>query len=168
MNWDAIGAISEMVGAVAVVISLIYLAIQIRSSTEATRTSTYQSVVSEFGHVNNVMAGSRGLSGLFARAMEEFETLDAEDKARVSQLFFVTFHNFENMYYQYLKGYLEEEVWIGWRRLMLTYHARPGFQLWWSIRSDVFSKSFVDFLATEENDIDVVSYYDVTKAAIEG
>jgi hypothetical protein len=30
------------------------------------------------------------------------------------------------MYYQYKKGYLEDEVWTGWKRLMLSYHARPG------------------------------------------
>jgi len=31
MNWDAIGAVSEIVGAAAVVISLMYLAVQIRN-----------------------------------------------------------------------------------------------------------------------------------------
>jgi hypothetical protein len=32
MNWDAIGAISEIVGALSVVITLIYLAVQVRMS----------------------------------------------------------------------------------------------------------------------------------------
>lgn len=32
MNWDAIGAIGEVVGALAVVISLVYLALQIRQN----------------------------------------------------------------------------------------------------------------------------------------
>ena len=30
MNWEAIGALGEMIGAVAVVVSLVYLAVQIR------------------------------------------------------------------------------------------------------------------------------------------
>ncbi len=30
MNWDAIGAVGEIVGALAVVVSLVYLAIQVR------------------------------------------------------------------------------------------------------------------------------------------
>ena len=37
MNWDAIGAIGEVVGALAVVLSLIYLATQIRAGTRAAR-----------------------------------------------------------------------------------------------------------------------------------
>jgi len=34
MNWDAIGAVSEMIGALAVVMSLVYLAFQIRQNTK--------------------------------------------------------------------------------------------------------------------------------------
>jgi len=48
MNWEAIGAISEMIGALAVVISLVYLAFQIRQNTkqleQSQRTSTAASV----------------------------------------------------------------------------------------------------------------------------
>jgi len=162
MNWEAIGAVSELVAALAVVVSLLYLALQVKSNTESARTSTYQSVVAEFGALNRTMATTPDLSMLFIRGMEDFEALSADEKARCSQLFFVCFHNFENMYYQYKKGYLEDDVWLGWRRIMLAYHARPGFQVWWSLRADVFSQSFVDFLRTEEPDTAVASYYDVT------
>jgi len=40
MNWDAIGAIAEMVGALGVIASLGYLAVQIRQSTAQSRTNT--------------------------------------------------------------------------------------------------------------------------------
>ena len=162
MSIEDLGSIGEFLSSIAVLVSLVYLAIQIRSSTETARTSTYQSVVSDFGALNRAMASTPDLSGMFANAMEDFESLSAEEKARISQLFFVCFHYFENMYYQYRKGYLENDVWIGWKRLMLTYHSRPGFQSWWSIRRDVFSQSFVDFLHTEELDRPVSSYYEVT------
>jgi len=164
MNWEAIAAVSEFVGAFAVVVSLIYLSIQIKGNTESARTSTYQSVVSEFGALNRAMASTPGLSMLFIRGMEDFSLLSADEKARCSQLFFVCFHNFENMFYQYRKGYLEDDVWLCWKRIMLAYYLRPGFQAWWTLRADVFSKSFVDFLRTEKLDVPVASYYDVTVA----
>ena len=41
MNWDAIGAIGEIVGAIAVVITLLYLAHQTRINTKAVKTSTF-------------------------------------------------------------------------------------------------------------------------------
>ncbi len=164
MNWDAIAAASELVAAMAVIISLLYLALQIKNNTDSARTSTYQSVVSEFGALNRAMAETPDLSILFVQAMEDFESLSAADKARCSQLFFACFHNFENMYYQYRKGYLEPDVWLGWQRLILTYYARPGFQVWWSMRRDVFSRSFVDFLRTEKIDVPVATYRDITVA----
>ena len=40
MNWEAIGAVGEIIGAVAVVITLAYLAVQVRHSREATEANT--------------------------------------------------------------------------------------------------------------------------------
>ena len=163
MTLNELGNIGEFISSIGVIVSLVYLAVQIRKNTETERTSTYQSVVSDFGSLNRTMASNAELSYLYVKAMENFGDLDSDEKARVSQLFFVTFHYFENMYYQYRKGYLEEDVWRGWKRLMLTYYASPGFQTWWSIRRVVFSESFGEFLDTAELDIDVASYKDVTQ-----
>ena len=162
MTLDQLGNIGEFVGSIAVIISLIYLAIQIRSNTEAERTSTYQAVVSDFGALNNTMASTPELSHLFVRAMEDYHQLSSDEKARVSQLFFQCFHYFENMFYQNQKGYLDEEVWTGWKRLMLTYHSRPGFQTWWEHRRDVYSESFAVFLETEKLDRKVASYHEIS------
>ena len=162
MLLSDLGNLGEMISGVAVVISLVYLAIQVRKNTETERTSTYQAVVSDFGSLNRTMSSTPDLSILYVKAMENFGDLDASEKARVSQLFFATFHYFENMYYQHRKGYLEEDVWLGWKRLMLTYYSRPGFRSWWSIRRDVYSRSFGTFLETSKPDKIIPSYYDVT------
>jgi len=163
LSIEELGSVGEFLSSIAVLVSLIYLAIQIRRSTEAARTSTYQSVVSDFGALNRAMASEPELSILFVNAMEDFDSLSVVEKARVSQLYFAVFHYFENMFYQYQKGYLESEVWQGWERLMLTYHSRPGFQSWWMLRHDVFSKSFVEFLRTTKLDKPVASYYEITQ-----
>jgi hypothetical protein len=44
MNWEAIGAIGELIGAVVVVVSLVYLAAQVRQDTEQARLSSVQAV----------------------------------------------------------------------------------------------------------------------------
>jgi len=168
MPLDALGNIGEFVGSIGVLASLIYLAIQIKHNTEAERTSTYQSIVSEFGHLNQSMAADPELTVLYVRAMEDFEGLDPSERARMSQVFFMIFRYFENMFYQWRKGYLEEELWTGWKRLMLTYFARPGSQSWWQIRRDVFSAPFVTFLETEKLDRPVATYAEVSKMSAPG
>ncbi len=162
MDLDQLGSIGSIISGIAVVISLIYLAMQIRQNTEAERTSTYQSIVSDFGFMNNNLAGNAELSHMFVDALENYNKFDDEEKARISQMFFQIFRMFENMFYQQKKGYLDQDLWIGWKRLMLTYFARPGFQTWWEHRRVVYAEPFVEFLETEELDITVKSYKDIT------
>ena len=45
MSIQEWGAISEMVGAIAIIVSLIYVGVQIRQSTQATRVMTSQAFV---------------------------------------------------------------------------------------------------------------------------
>ena len=162
MTLDQLASIGEFMGGIAVVISLVYLAIQIRSNTETERTSTYQSIVSDFGALNNTMASTPELSHLFVQAMENYHQLSSDQKSRISQLFFQCFRYFENMFYQHKKGYLDDEVWTGWKRLMLTYYSSPGFQTWWEHRRDVYSEPFAIFLETEKLDREIASYHEIS------
>ena len=45
MNWEAIGAVGEVLGAVGVIATLGYLAVQIRQNTRTVKSSAYQSAV---------------------------------------------------------------------------------------------------------------------------
>jgi hypothetical protein len=57
MNWDAIGAVGEIVGAVAVVLSLVYLAVQIRTSSKLAKAQMFQSAASEQSRVADGVTG---------------------------------------------------------------------------------------------------------------
>ena len=59
MNWDAIAAVGELLGASAVLVTLIYLAVQIRQNTSAVATATYESTMTGFNDINIVVAGGR-------------------------------------------------------------------------------------------------------------
>jgi len=53
MDWNAIGAIGEVLGAVAVVVSLGYLAVQIRHNTESVRTQSFQTLIDRVAEMNS-------------------------------------------------------------------------------------------------------------------
>jgi hypothetical protein len=55
MSWEAIGAIAEMLGAIAVIASLIYLSIQVRASTSQSRAQLFQQVTSEQARVSDAV-----------------------------------------------------------------------------------------------------------------
>ena len=64
MNWDAVGAMSELVGAIAVVVTLIYLAVQIRLNTRAIRQDTGHAITGEFRGTFALMAERQDLAEL--------------------------------------------------------------------------------------------------------
>ena len=49
MNWEAISAIGEIVGALAVVITLVYLAIQVREQNRESRAAAIDSLSQQWG-----------------------------------------------------------------------------------------------------------------------
>ncbi len=74
MNWEAIAAVGELVGAFAVLITLIYLAVQIRQNTAAVATSTYESVMTGFNDIKLHERGSLPVAEwrVFAREAAQF------------------------------------------------------------------------------------------------
>lgn len=52
MSWEAIGAVGDIVGALAVLVSLLYLAVQVRQNTASIKSSTYQNAVTSLSQVS--------------------------------------------------------------------------------------------------------------------
>jgi len=69
MNWDAIGAIAELIGAIAVILTLIYLSVQVRQSASAIFTQTLDAL-------NARLATSRELSDIWLRGRRDITSLD--------------------------------------------------------------------------------------------
>lgn len=70
VNLDDLGNLAELVGVIGVIVSLIYLALQIRRSSETERMSTYRAIVSDFGSLNQSTASDPERTLLFASGLE--------------------------------------------------------------------------------------------------
>jgi hypothetical protein len=92
MNWDAIGAVGEVAGAVAVTVTLVFLVIQIRHSARATERNNSLSQASaldqgfdQFSNFRRMLSSDRELTDLWLRGREGKE-LDDVDEHRFGQL----------------------------------------------------------------------------------
>jgi hypothetical protein len=81
MNWEAISAVGRLVGAVAVLVTLIYLAVQIRQNTAAVATATCESTMIGFNDINVVVASHPLLASLLDRGRQSPESLQAPANA---------------------------------------------------------------------------------------
>jgi hypothetical protein len=76
VNWEAISAIGQIVGAFAVVISLIYLATEVRSSVRATREASMRWVSDSYTRWIHQVSGHPDLRELYYRGIHDFESLE--------------------------------------------------------------------------------------------
>lgn len=86
MNWDAIGAIGEILGAIAVLGTLIYLAAQIRQNIASVTTATYESMVSSAIDINLVVVGNPEVTSIVLRGARDPHSLDNDEAYRYTML----------------------------------------------------------------------------------
>ena len=87
MNWDAVGAIGEVVGAAAVVATLIYLSVQIRANTKVSRVESRRTSTRQSSDYATIIANSTETASIFRRGLEDMNSLDPDERIRFIFLF---------------------------------------------------------------------------------
>ena len=141
MDWTAIGAVGELVGAVAVVVSLIYLSRQVRQNTRALRTANAATVKQNFQTIARAFITDRGASDIILRALKRDELTPAEQLSAYAW-FFDVLKSGELAYSQYRSGDLDEAVWEASLQFFLAYWTTPGMREYWRDRRQAFTPDF--------------------------
>ena len=111
MNWDAMGAVGEVAGAIAVFATLLYLAIQIRQSNRAATTQTYDSIISGFNDVNMVVASVPGMAEVLNTGLYHPEKLTEEQAIQFAFLLRSFANQWLKLLRLYEQGVLAEAEW---------------------------------------------------------
>ena len=82
MTLDDLGNIGEFVGAVGVVVSLIYLAVQIRRNTRSVRASTFQEAVRDVAILSDLLATDAELSRIWSSGLQDLDALKPDERVR--------------------------------------------------------------------------------------
>jgi hypothetical protein len=146
VNWEAISAIGQIVGALAVVISLIYLANGVRSSARATRIASERSLVEMLIRFVQQLAEHPHLSELYYRGIHDFESLEGAERVRFSALMDQLFRLYEETYYGQSEGHVAARIWRQAEAPLRDLNGYPGVQAWWRSRSHWFSEDFAKYV----------------------
>jgi hypothetical protein len=143
VNWEAISAIGQIVGAIAVVVSLIYLAREIRSNARSARMASVGTLNRLLGQV----ATHPHLAEVWNRGMRDLESLEGPDLHTFNSFSLQLFHIFKELYYQQREGHLDPRLWHEVEAPMRDVINRfPGIQAWWRHTSDWFSPEFANYV----------------------
>lgn len=145
MNWEAIGAVGEIVGAMAVVISLVYLASQIRiQNTESQVASMHEISEAYRDSLANFADGE--IAAISLKANNDFESLTDIEVMQLIASVQRVFRVWEEAFIQFQKGRLDTRMWRPMNRQFLSYLSFPFCQRVWELRNDYYDEEFVDFV----------------------
>jgi hypothetical protein len=146
VNWEAVAAAGQVIGAGGIIATLIFLARQISQNTKAVRISVAHSIATDARDWNKPLLADAGLALVFQTGTEDPNSLDQKERARFIELCFSLLRMFENAHYQFQHGTLDQELWDGYRRLYIAYAKSPGFQAYWKERRQTFRPEFQAFI----------------------
>ena len=111
MTIDELGSVGELVGAIATVATLLYLALQIRQSTAATRQTALYQAIESGSHVRREFVQNPDASSLYLRGCRDPDSLSPEDYLRFYMLVLTIFEQARLIFLQHQAGAASEAEW---------------------------------------------------------
>ncbi len=146
MNWDAVGALGQVVGALAVVITLVYLASQVRENARGVRRGATAEAIAAYRQWNQQIIADPLMNHILIKGLRGIETLSEDELTRVWGMAINLFKTAENLHFQYASGAMDLNVWTGWEYLLNGLLTTTGCQQLYRQRRRAFSTSFQDWM----------------------
>lgn len=145
MNWEAISSVAEIIGATGVIVSLIYLASQVKQNTKASQASTRQALADGAQRLAVDIVECDDMARIMMDALNGNE-LKPHEIFRLEGRAYRDLRFWDNAYYQYTEGLLTEDEWDGFRENLKVLMQFPYYSEYWANFQIMFSAPFRDEL----------------------
>ena len=130
MNIQDLGAIGELVGGIAVIASVIYLAIQIRHGISGYQSNAITEATNHFSNLQLAIASNEDILRAWGKA-EAGEPLDPLEQRRIVVVINAFFIGFENLYTQCRNEVMPMSVFEARRPVIAGFLRFTGVHDWW-------------------------------------
>jgi len=145
MSAAELGNFGEFIGAIAVVISVIYLGVQIHRNTKQLRRAEIDSVFDRFSRLRQSIYENSDLAKIFVQGMEDPIQLEQHEAVRYFALMDGFFVLSMQIWGKSRDGVLGEEEWSNITKFLKDWINTPGGETWWTQgTSSVFHDDFRD------------------------
>ena len=146
MNLESLASLSEIISGIAVVVSLIYLAIQIRQNTRSGQTANYALTLERMGAMQSLMANDADHALLMSKGVADTSILTTTEKIQFNWAMYESFGAFEFMFHTSNTSAIPEEVWQRWSLTVAWWFTQPGVLTWWKVKPVPFTSSFTAYI----------------------
>ena len=146
MDWIAVGAIAELIGAIAVVLTLFYLADQVRNNTRMARRAATSEAVAAIREATTFFGNDSSMNELFRRGIMNLGDLSAEELGQFHTLNLNIIKACEQLHYHWAIGAMDPDLWVRLGVANDTLAYSPGIQEWFALRRPAFSTRFQQWM----------------------
>jgi hypothetical protein len=146
MSLEDLGNIGEFVAAVGVIISLIYLAVQIRQNTRSLRAGAFQQYRQQSAELSRLLA-EPDMASVYRTGLDSPDQLTEEERTRFEAMMVFAFNSNENFFLLRKMGLLDDTLWAGGRTAYLRWLLRhDGAEKWWMRNREMMSPAFREYV----------------------
>ena len=142
MNWDALGAIAELIGSIAVIVTLIYLSVQLRHNTKSTRLVSSQALTTTFSDFLGQLSSDSETANIYLRGLKDDSELTKEERFRFDTLILQMLRQADVHYHSFLEGAIPKGLWEVTEAGYMQVFSQPGARASWKRQSQFFSAAF--------------------------
>jgi len=151
-DWGALG---ELVGGLAIIVSLLYVGLQIRHGTNATRAATNPAFVTQYNELLLTLTRTE-IRDIYWRGLPGLANLQGSEMAGFSGFMAAVFRTYEAFYLEKEEGRFDTKMWQGYTALFADLLSHEGPPEYWEMRKHQYSDEFaavvdIDFLRRDRN-----------------
>jgi len=144
VNWEALGAFSDLVAALAVVITLIFLIKEIRQNSQVVQVAALRDATSQWNHWSNMLASTPDLAAIVVEGNKSYRDLAAEDALRYGAFVQTFFDNASSYRELVIDHHVEDDLDI-LETIVRRRIIHKGFREWWRENFPDYNQDFIDW-----------------------
>ena len=150
VRLETCARVVEIAGAIAVVMSVIYLAVQISDNTRLLRSQAHSSALSLMQRPLEIMLENESLAHIVSQCNARPAEVSEEHWERCLNYYFMQFNGWEYIYYQNRDGSIPKELWVGAdNNFKNRVQTKPGYLRFWNEMALAFDEPFRSYVSAE-------------------
>jgi len=148
MSFQAFSFLFQLISAIGVIVSFVYLAVQIRQNTRAMRRAASRDIVRDLNELGRLFIETPDLIDLYLTANEQPQDLTAQERFRFERLVGYVFASFELALEYHGDGLLSGEGIEAYTQSILQLFESSAVKEWWEKEGQsTFSQRFRDLVS---------------------
>ena len=146
MTISDLGNIGEFIGSIVLVISVLYLAVQVRLNAKAERNSAMQNILTGSADANNSVARDTELAGIMVKGFNSPDSISEIERFRFHAFLVALYHHLDGAFQMHKSGLLEDEIWSKFDYEAPLWLHIPVVNAWYETDRNRLSPSFQAYL----------------------